>query len=78
MAGFAAKESFIPLIIGVLAILGLLALAVYTSYALVLAIIAATVAAVVILHYWNKRPVRLPGDEVRLNLDRDSKDELRK
>ncbi len=73
-----ARQSVIPLIIGVAAALALLGLAAYTSYTLVLAIIAAAVVSVVLLHFWNKRPVKMPGDDVRLNLDRDSKDELRK
>ncbi|MFB3916303.1 MAG: hypothetical protein ACE14M_06220 [Terriglobales bacterium] len=65
-----------PLIIGVAAIIVLLAAAAYTSYTLVLAIIAAAVAAVIILHFLHKRPVKMPGDDVRLNLDRD--DDTRK
>jgi sugar phosphate permease len=34
-------------------------------------VIAAALAAVVILHFWNKRPVKTPeDDQVRLNLDK--------
>ena len=34
-------------------------------------IIAAALATVVILHFWNKRPVKTPeDDQVRLNLDK--------
>jgi uncharacterized membrane protein len=36
-----------------------------------LAIIAAALVAVVVLHFWNKRPVKTPeDDQVRLNLDK--------
>jgi hypothetical protein len=58
------------LVIGILAILALLIGAVYTAHTLVLVIIAAAIAAVVILHYRNQRPVKVPGDDVRLNLDK--------
>lgn len=63
-----------PLIIGIAAIIALLVAAAYTSYTLVLAIIAAAVATLVILHFLHKRPVKMPGDDVRLNLDRDPDD----
>jgi len=36
-----------------------------------LVVIAATLATVVILHFWNKRPVKTPeDDQIRLNLDK--------
>ena len=36
-----------------------------------LVVIVAALAAVVILHFWNKRPVKTPeDDQVRLNLDK--------
>jgi hypothetical protein len=36
-----------------------------------LIVVGAAVAAVIILHFWNKRPVRTPeDDQVRLNLDK--------
>jgi hypothetical protein len=52
-----------------IAIAAIVALAVYArSFALI--IVAAAVVAVVILHFLNKRPVKLPeDDQIRLNLD---------
>lgn len=69
MIGFGVKGAC-ALIIGIAAIIALLIGAAYTAHSLVLIIIAAAVAAVVILHFWNKRPVKAPGDDVRLNLDK--------
>jgi hypothetical protein len=43
-----------------------------------LIVIASALAAVVILHFWNKRPVKTPeDDQVRLNLNDDSRDKKR-
>jgi sugar phosphate permease len=54
----------------VIAIAAIVALAIYAR-SFVLIIIAAAVAAVVILHFWNKRPVKTPeDDQVRLHLDK--------
>jgi hypothetical protein len=69
MAGFGLKGAG-ALVIGIAAIAALLVAAAYTAHSLVLVIIAGAVAAVVILHFWNKRPVKAPGDDVRLNLDK--------
>jgi len=54
----------------VVALVAIAALAYYAGlFALI--IVAAAVAAVVILHFRNKRPVKKPADDqIRLNLDR--------
>lgn len=63
-AGF--KGAGIPAIAGVLLVV--LAIAIRSFF---LIVIAAALAAVVILHFWNKRPVKTPeDDQVRLNLDK--------
>jgi hypothetical protein len=58
------------LVLGIATVAGLLVGAALTAHSLVLVMIAAAVAAVVILHFWNKRPVKVPGEDVRLNLDK--------
>ena len=59
------------LIVGVAAVLAILVAAAITAHTLVLVIVAGAVAAVVILHFWNKRPVKTPeDDQIRLNLDK--------
>jgi O-antigen ligase len=54
----------------IIAIVAILALAIYAR-SFVFIIMAAAIAAVIILHYRNKRPVRTPEDgQIRLNLDK--------
>lgn len=53
----------------IIALAAIVALAIYAR-SFVLIIVAAAVAAVIILHFRNKRPVKLPqDDQIRLNLD---------
>jgi cbb3-type cytochrome oxidase subunit 3 len=57
-----------------LALFVVLALAIRSFFVIV---IAAAFAAVVILHFWNKRPVKTPeDDQVRLHLNDDADDKL--
>ncbi len=66
MAGFGLKGSAAL----VVALVAIAALAIYAR-SFVLIIIAGAVAAIVILHFWNKRPVKTPeDDQIRLNLDK--------
>lgn len=66
IGGFGLKGTG-ALIVAIAAIVGL---AVYArTFALI--IVAAAIAAVVILQFWNKRPVKKPeDDQIRLNLDK--------
>ena len=58
IGGFGAKGAG-ALVIAIQAIIGL---AIYARlFALIIA--AAAVAAVIILHFWNKRPVKTPEDD---------------
>jgi hypothetical protein len=67
IGGFGIRGSA-ALIIAVIAVAGL---AIYAR-SFVFIMIAAAVAAVVILHFWNKRPVKPPeDDQIRLHLNDD-------
>jgi sugar phosphate permease len=53
----------------ILAVLGIFISHYYGVWALIVPL--ATLAAIVVLHFWNKRPVKTPeDDQVRLNLDK--------
>jgi hypothetical protein len=53
-----------------IAVAGLVALAMAVR-SFFLIVVGAAALAVVILHFWNKRPVKTPeDDQVRLNLDK--------
>ena len=66
IGGFGLKGTG-ALVVALLALVGLA----YYAGSFVLIILAAALAAVVILHFWNKRPVKKPeDDQIRLNLDK--------
>ena len=66
IGGFGLKGSA-ALVIAIAAIAGLA----YYAGRFTAIIAGAAVAAVIILHFWNKRPVKRQEDEVRLNLDKE-------
>jgi ABC-type bacteriocin/lantibiotic exporter with double-glycine peptidase domain len=74
MGGFGLKGVG-ALVVALIAIVGL---AIYASV-FILVVIAAAAATVIILHFWNKRPVKSrEDDQIRLHLNDDSDEQVRK